>query len=153
MKALILRDDAILLNRSQIRQADGTVQDVYDLPGGGQEFGETQEQALVRECREEIGAEIRVHGAALVFELQRRGTDRGEVEFQQVNVAFWAELREGEVPGLGPEPDHAQLGTAWLPIARLDRYVVYPPAVAAWLRADPGSRPFGLGMLEIPPVG
>ena len=57
-KAIIIENGAILL----IRYRDSTemgLGDWYSLPGGRQRFGETVAEALVRECREEIGAEVR----------------------------------------------------------------------------------------------
>ena len=34
---------------------------IWNFPGGGIDSGENEEQALVRECREEIGADVTVH--------------------------------------------------------------------------------------------
>ncbi len=48
---VIIEDGKVLLSR----QWDG-----YDFPGGGMDLGETIEEALVREVREETGLDVRV---------------------------------------------------------------------------------------------
>lgn len=44
------------------RGPGGSCAHLWEFPGGKQEPGETLEQCLVRECREELGVEIRVTG-------------------------------------------------------------------------------------------
>ena len=145
VKALIVRDRCVLMNR--YIAPDG--HELYELPGGGQEHGEDQPTALVRECREEIGAEVEVHQVACLFEFmtERSLRDRTPIApFHQVNIAYWCGLAEGEEPGEGTEPDPGQAGTAWLALDRLGEHVVHPPELARWLEQDPGSRPFSLGV-------
>ena len=48
---VIKKDNKILL----IKKAKGVYTNLYDLPGGTIEFGETPEQALIREIAEETG--------------------------------------------------------------------------------------------------
>ena len=65
-KALLFKDGKILLNRC--RRDNGTI--YYDLPGGGQHQGETLEDAVRREIREETGCEAKiVRFAALAEEI------------------------------------------------------------------------------------
>lgn len=103
VKALIVRDGQVLMNR--YIDPDGT--HVFALPGGGQEHSEDQVAAMIRECREEIGARVEVHQVACLFEIM---TDRRMVDgtpippFHQVNVAYWCGLGEGRSPARAPSP-------------------------------------------------
>jgi mutator protein MutT len=55
--ALIFRDGKLLITR---RQADAHLGGLWEFPGGKLEPGETFEQCLVREIREELGIQISV---------------------------------------------------------------------------------------------
>jgi len=144
VKALIVRGGHVLMNR--YLDPDGS--EVFALPGGGQEHGEDQVSALIRECREEIGARIEVFQVACLFEVfsTERMVDGTPIPpFHQVNVAYWCDLGEGEEPGPGTDPDPGQAGTAWLALDRLGDHVIHPVELARWLEADPSSRPVSLG--------
>jgi 8-oxo-dGTP diphosphatase len=54
--ALVVRDGLILLGHRTASRA--VFPDVWDLAGGHIEVGESAAQAMVRECREELGIEI-----------------------------------------------------------------------------------------------
>ena len=148
VKALIIRDQQVLMNR--YLDPDGG--EAFALPGGGQEHGEDQVAAMIRECREEIGAVVEVHQAACLFEIMtgQRFVDGADIPpFHQVNIAYWCGLAEGEEPGEGTEPDPGQAGTAWLPLNRLEEHPVHPPELARWLASDPSDRPFSLGVCTL----
>lgn len=148
VKAIIVRDGQVLLNRSRMGDREW-----FDLPGGGQHWGESAVEALVRECAEEIGAPVEVFELATVWEYRNRvGALGGEIPFEhQLNLGFWCGLADGA------EPDHAatteldddQVGTAWIPIERLAEHDVIPRAVAQWLASDPSSRPVFLGEIDL----
>lgn len=145
VRAIIVRDAHVLMNH--VVDPDGS--DLYLLPGGGQEHGETQPEALVRECAEEIGARVVVHQLACLFEVMQetRLRDGAPIPpFHQVNVAYWCGLEDGEEPGLGHDPDPGQVGTRWLPIADLAEHRVHPRRLRDWLLSDPSSRPVALAV-------
>jgi 8-oxo-dGTP diphosphatase len=66
---IVIKDDHLLV----VRQKTG-----YDLPGGGVEIGETSEQAVLREIKEESGIEAANPRIAAThtnyFKLPRQGT-------------------------------------------------------------------------------
>ncbi|MBI3118570.1 MAG: NUDIX domain-containing protein [Candidatus Hydrogenedentes bacterium] len=53
------RDGAYLVGR---RPSEGLLGGLWELPGGKVEPGETHQQALARECREELGVTVKVGG-------------------------------------------------------------------------------------------
>jgi 8-oxo-dGTP diphosphatase len=57
--ALIERDAKVLLD---LRRRGSHLEGRWEFPGGKREIGETDEQALVRELREELGIETEVEG-------------------------------------------------------------------------------------------
>jgi 8-oxo-dGTP diphosphatase len=60
MKAVIVKDDKVLIIREAETYGDGTQIGRYHMPGGRIEPGEHFEKALRREVREETGLEIEI---------------------------------------------------------------------------------------------
>jgi 8-oxo-dGTP diphosphatase len=89
---------------------------LWEFPGGKVEPGETEAQALVRECREELGVEIEVG--------ERVGGDLSTGNGRYLLRVYFADLAEGEPHA----EEHAEL--RWLAPAELDS--------VPWL---PGNRP------------
>lgn len=85
----------------------------WEFPGGKVEPGETEHDALVRECEEELGVRVEV--------LSRIGTDVPMVNGSVLRL-YLAHLVEGEPRAL----EHAEL--RWLPADELD--------TVPWLPAD-----------------
>ncbi|MGE3743734.1 MAG: NUDIX domain-containing protein, partial [Geminicoccaceae bacterium] len=65
------------------------------LPGGGQQLGETLEEAIRREVREETGLELAAVEFLTTVDLIERDAD-GRVRFHYTLVDFTAEAADGE---------------------------------------------------------
>jgi len=88
---IIFNGNRVLLARRNQEPGKGQ----WSLPGGMVELGETLEQALVREIREETGIDIRIRGLARL--LDRIIHDDGQrVQYHYVIVDYWAEMVSGE---------------------------------------------------------
>ena len=160
-KAIIIRDGALLV----LRMRD-EVGPWYLLPGGGVDFGETLHDALHRECREEIGCDVEVGELRFVREYISAHHEfaHEEPDAHQIEYMFLCRLADGAlraiegtvpdsgtVPGLPSGtvpllPDKGQLGLAWLPLATLTRYRLYPRTLRPFfLRLDDPAIPIYFG--------
>lgn len=61
--AAIFRDGMYLIGK---RPSEGFLGGLWEFPGGKLQAGETHQQALVRECREELGVQVNVGGLVAV---------------------------------------------------------------------------------------
>ena len=93
----------------------GDYKDWWEFPGGKIEEGETPQQALVREIREELGAEIEVHELIEVV-------DYDYSSFHLHMHCFWAIVAKGKLELLEHE------AARWLGISELSG--------VKWLPAD-----------------
>ena len=92
VSAAIFRDGRVLI----VRRARPPAHGLYTLPGGGVEIGETLEQALIREVREETALDIAPVGLVGFREaIARDGAGRIERHF--VILPFAARWIGGEI--------------------------------------------------------
>jgi 8-oxo-dGTP pyrophosphatase MutT (NUDIX family) len=107
-------------------QEDGKV--FYALPGGGQETGEPLHRNLLRECREELGINVKI--GELIF--VREWLD-GERHVHQIEFIFEC-FPCTEIEDVYSEvPDKTQIGIEWLPIADIHNYHIYPLEMRQYL--------------------
>ncbi|MBY6276861.1 MAG: NUDIX hydrolase [Symbiobacterium thermophilum] len=107
-------DDRILV----VRKAKGPYKGLYDLPGGGVEFGESPTETVAREFLEEAGVAVEVKELVGSFSLVSvfpadSGTHLVELHhlgfLYRVNLAAPAPIKE--------DPDgRDSLGSVWLPL-------------------------------------
>jgi 8-oxo-dGTP diphosphatase len=142
IKALIVRDGALLVTVNS-----HWTPLFYLLPGGGQQFGESMREAVVRECREEIGADVEVGEVAFVRDYigSRHEFAEQDSHYHQIEVVFWAALAPGSEPVHGSTGDTFQTGIRWVPLDELDDAPLWPQALKGWLRTEPDERPTYLG--------
>src|SRR5271157_2627794 len=92
VSAAIFRDGRVLI----VRRARPPAHGLYTLPGGGVELGETLEQAVVREVREETGLDV--EPVELAGYRQAIGRDaEGRIERHFVILPFAARYISGEI--------------------------------------------------------
>jgi 8-oxo-dGTP diphosphatase len=121
IKAIIIRDGRILVLKC--RDAEGVW---YLLPGGGQEWGETLEEALHRECLEELGCKVRLGPLRFIRDYIAKNHEfaAADPDTHAVELMFECEL-ESE-PTIASEPDRNQEGFAWLDVTKLRGCRLYP---------------------------
>ena len=112
--AVLVRDGRVLLTR---RTSAQHLPGLWEFPGGKLEDGESPEEALVRECREECGIEVAVD--EILDVTFHRYPDK------QVLLLFY------RCAWLGGEVQHLQVADhAWVAPGELDRYALPPADVA-----------------------
>ena len=84
----------------------------YKLPGGGIEAGETNEIALRRECKEEIGCDVEI-----IKELGSTLEYRKKYKLKQISYCYIAKVKgEKGTPKLEKDEEAEGFETVWLPI-------------------------------------
>jgi 8-oxo-dGTP diphosphatase len=92
VSAAIFRDGRVLIVRRGRPPSAG----VYTLPGGGVELGETLQQAVIREVREETGIDIEPIALAGYRQMIMRDA-QGKIERHFVILPFAARWIAGEI--------------------------------------------------------
>lgn len=109
--AAIIRDgDRFMICRRPAHKARGLM---WEFPGGKVEKGETKEQALIRECREELAVTLRV--GDVFMEVTH--------EYPDITVCltlFNAEINEGTPQML----EHSDI--RWITAKEIDEYTFCP---------------------------
>jgi ADP-ribose pyrophosphatase YjhB (NUDIX family) len=128
VSAFVLDDTGRLL---MIRRSDN---DLYSIPGGQLELGETLAQAAVRELREETGIDIEVTGVIGLYSNPDHviAYDDGEVR-QEFSLCFRARPLGGELRTSSESKE-----VHWVKRSRLAELNIHP---SIRLRIDHGFQP------------
>lgn len=129
-KAVIIRDGKLLVIIKRDQDGPYAV-----LPGGGQKWGETLPEALMRECQEEIGTAVRVRKLLFIREYR---ADRHEFaavspDLHQVEFCFKCKVSEDYEPSQGHHPDNGQEEVRWVALDKLDAVHLYPRSICPLL--------------------
>lgn len=128
-RALIIEDGRILL----LRKDGGDRGERFALPGGAQDLGETLQQALDRECLEEIGTSVEVLDLAYVADYFKPRETTPPSTRHLVEFLFRCRLPKGYSPHNGPRPDKHQVEVTWMELGKLDSIPLYANSLNRYL--------------------
>lgn len=111
-------EDVLLVRASSISGAGGT----WWLPGGGVEFGESPEECLVREFREETGLTADVGQVVDVVSDVALLTEE-PTRLHSVRIVYRVEVDEGSAQ---PETDGSTDAVRWVPYRELETLPLTP---------------------------
>ena len=138
----------ICLHRGKVLLQTTTGDDrSFAFPGGHVALGQTNEETLIREFREEIGAEIKVGDLKWVAEIF---FPWGKKPCHQICLYYMVEIlddvtpRDGVFRGIETmEGRNFELEFHWVPVEKLKEMEVYPVQAAGLLeRLDEGVQHF-----------
>ena len=118
----------------------------FVLPGGIQTPGESLIDALRRECREEIGAEITVGSLLHVGDRYKVNSKASGAYQHNVEFLFSCHVGPDYQPQNGSAPDKKQMAVLWLPLEQLLTTRLRPHSLAKVLIA-PSQLPLYLGAM------
>lgn len=128
MNAAIVRGDEILM--IEFRDESGAH---FNLPGGGLDPGESVEEGLKRECREEASVDVRVERLLLVWEYVPEKENFKYGNRQKVGLVFLCRIDGHAIAALPTKPDKNQVGVKWVKLDELEKLptAVRPPLLPA----------------------
>ena len=128
---LLIRDGKVLMQKA-------TDDDGYAIIGGHVAFGETTAETIVREYKEEIGADIKVER---LFMVNESFFPWGSRPCQQINLYYLVSLKdETQIPldgtfkaldELGNE--RIELDICWIPLEDVPNKKIYPLQVKEYI--------------------
>jgi len=90
--AIVFKDASVLL----VRRGQPPAQDLWAIPGGRVEIGETLQQAVEREIFEETGITVRALDPVYTFDFIDRD-EHGRTRFHYVIIDFTADYVSGQI--------------------------------------------------------
>ena len=131
IKAVIIRDGKLLVESCDYGRGR-----FCKLPGGGHQWGETMEQALIRECREELNLTVRPERLLFVRDYIAKNHDSpfDDPCFHQAELMFLCTVEDFSPLCNGSIPDAEKQQIRWIEIDRLANSDFFPQAIVPWLK-------------------
>ena len=126
--AVVLDGDRVLL----VKRAHEPLKGEWSVPGGAVDVGETLEEAIRREVREETCLDIEVGPVVEVLDSIRRDAD-GRPEYHYIIIDYRCRVPDGGTTAAACGSDAADV--RWVPVADLARYHVTDRAIAVIRKA------------------
>ena len=142
-RALIIRQDKILL----LRKEGGARPERFALPGGAQDPGEPLQEALNRECMEEIGTPVEVGDLIHVADFFKLRDTEPPTHRHGVEFRFHCSVPDDYSPRNGHHPDRHQVEVIWTSLDEVPQMPLFPEFLSTCIpqRQDFPGRPFYLG--------
>jgi 8-oxo-dGTP pyrophosphatase MutT (NUDIX family) len=121
-RVVIVENNRILLVRHKSNEGD-----IWVFPGGRVEKNESVAAAAIRECKEETGYDIKLHGVCYIQEY-----DVYYVTYFYSSI-IGGQLKLGRDPEL-TEKDQVIKEVKWVEMGDLDSYEVYPKKLVELVR-------------------
>ena len=134
------RAAALIIEEGCVLFAGNDQEEYLYSVGGGVHMGETAEEAVLREVREETGISYEIDRLAVIHEnfWDGHGAFHGGLDCHE--IAFYFLMKPKGRKEMFP--DGTTLGsvrefTRWIPIEELDRYTCYPSFLKQYLQEKP----------------
>jgi ADP-ribose pyrophosphatase YjhB (NUDIX family) len=106
-----------------ILKGRGPYTGMLDLPGGKIEYGESVEDCLKREIKEEIGAEIETCNLRTVVQNSITYNENSEtIKLQHVGVIFDVVIKNNQITSMN---EHDVLESKWYDISSIDKELTF----------------------------
>lgn len=106
------------------------------LPGGGQEWGETMQETIVRECMEEVNLAVKPLRLVLARDYIAKNHDQPyDLDcFHLAELIFECKVDDFSTLKNGSEPDSGEQKIKWIELDKLEESDFYPKAIIPYLR-------------------
>lgn len=131
VKAIIIKDGKLL-----VVSVDYGRGRYCKLPGGGHEWGETMEEALIRECKEELNLEVKPLRLVLARDYIAKNHEQlFDLDcFHLAELMFECAVADFAALANGTEPDSSEQKIKWLALDELENSDFYPKAIIPYLK-------------------
>lgn len=123
---IVIKDKKVLLVSSKYND-----EEFYLFPGGGMEFGETIEEAAIRETFEETGVKVKIKDLFHVNEY----IYSEDWNKRSVSMFFIAEVVEILEPTTDDEGKIKEV--KWIKLSELDNYEIKPKRIVEMIKSSP----------------